>query len=88
MARSALWLCHFFVCLSSIHKVEEKVKLNGKVGFDGISAVTSVHKRRLIPLALIPQIMPDSISNLAIINIFNEEIDMPIVDSASDVLDA
>ena len=62
--------------------------MNGEVRLDSISAITRANERRLGSLALFPQVTSNIVAYLAVVNVFNEEIDVLVIDSASNVLDA
>lgn len=81
-------LCRLLVHIDANGVVQEKVELDGEICLDGICAVACVEEGRFDASALLPQVTPDAVANLVIINVRNEEIGMSVVDSACDVLNA
>ena len=76
------------MCFAARNEVEEQVELDCKVRLDGVSAVTSACKRRLMPQALLPQVTPHAVAYLAVIEVAHKEISVLVVDSSCNVLDA
>ena len=68
--------------------VQEEVELDGKVGLHGIGAVVGAKEGRLVAAGLLPQVAPHTVANLAVVDVRNKEIDMPVVYASGNVLDA
>lgn len=63
------WL---FAYIGADSIVQEKVKLDGKVCFDGVCAIARAVKGRLSAPALLPKVVSYGITYLTIVNIRNE----------------